>query len=178
MGEAGLYAATTVVFLGLSGLLLYPLVLGPSRVWRLFRCFLPAFLAYAVAWCMLWFALGPGLGEWLGSLAGSLALVWLIGLGLDCRGGLVRSWAVFFFAHSAGYFAGGWSMAWILQASESGMFGSLSSGRVGILAKLSWGLAYGAGFGAGLGYVFHACQRHGEDDGIKAPGHSHTKAEG
>ena len=75
VGEAGLYAVTTLVFLGLAVLMLNPLVSGPRRVWRFSRAFVPAFVAYAIAWCLLWFALGTGLGEWLASLAGSLAFV-------------------------------------------------------------------------------------------------------
>ena len=158
-GEAGLYAATTLVFVGLAGLLLHPLVSGPRRLWRFWRVFVPAFLAYAVCWCLFWFALGGGLGEWLGSLAGSLALVAVTSWGLGNGQRFVSSSIAFFLAHSAGYFAGGLLMAWVLEAHHSGWLAGISKDLVGLIGKLSWGLAYGIGFGAGLGYTFHACQR-------------------
>src|SRR5262245_22604597 len=73
VGEAGLYAATPVVFVGLSGLLLHPLLDGGMG--RFYRVFVPAFLAYAMAWSIAWFLLHFGAGEWLGSAAGSAAFV-------------------------------------------------------------------------------------------------------
>jgi hypothetical protein len=78
-GETGLYAASTVVFVGLAGLLMHPLVRGPRRLLRFYGVFIPAFIAYAVVWCSFWFWLRFGAGEWLGSLAGSFALVAVIG---------------------------------------------------------------------------------------------------
>jgi hypothetical protein len=158
VGEAGLYAVTTAVFLGLAVLLLYPLVSGSHRVWRFCRAFMPAFLAYAVAWCALWFVFGAGLGEWLGSLAGSLVFVALTGWGLGRCRGVVRASAVFFLTHSVGYFAGGWMMGWVLASPDRGALGGLPDDFVGIIAKLAWGLAYGVGFGAGLGYTYHRFQ--------------------
>jgi hypothetical protein len=159
VGEAGLYAVTTVVFLGLAVLLLNPLVSGPRRVWRLGRAFVPAFVAYAVAWCMVWFALGAGLGEWLASLVASLAFMAVFSWGLASWGRFASTSMVFFLTHSAGYFAGGWLMAWVLLSHRSGVLAGVSKDLVGILAKLAWGLAYGVGLGAGLGYALHACQR-------------------
>jgi hypothetical protein len=158
VGEAGLYAVTTAVFLGLAVLMLYPLVSGPRRVWYFCRAFIPAFLAYAVAWCALWFVFGAGLGEWLGSLAGSLVFVALTGWGLGRCRGFVRASAVFFVVHSAGYFAGGWMMGLVLAWQDGGALGGLSDDFGGILAKLAWGFAYGIGFGAGLGYIYHGFQ--------------------
>jgi hypothetical protein len=47
-GEAGLYAASTVVFVGLAGLLMHLLVRGHSRLLRFYGIFISAFIAYAV----------------------------------------------------------------------------------------------------------------------------------
>ena len=66
-GEPGLYGASTVVFVGLAGLLMHPLVRGPSRLLRFYGVFIPAFIAYAVVWCSFWFLLRFGVGEWLGA---------------------------------------------------------------------------------------------------------------
>jgi hypothetical protein len=161
-GEGGLYAVTTVVFLGLAVLLLNPLVSGPRRVWRLSRAFVPAFVAYAIAWCLLWCALGAGLGEWLGSLAGSLAFVAVISWGFASWGSFASSTIVFFLTHSMGNFAGGWLMVWVLQPHGAGVLAGAPKDFIGILAKLAWGLAYGVGFGAGLGYTLHASHHHSE----------------
>jgi hypothetical protein len=165
-GEAGLYAVTTVVFIGLALLLLNPLVSGPRRVWRLCRAFVPAFVAYAVAWCVLWFVWGSGLGEWLGSLTGSLAFVAVISWAMSSWRCYASASMVFFLTHSAGYFAGGWLMGWLIQSHGSGVLAGVPKDLVGIIAKLAWGLAYGVGFGAGLGYTLHACQRHWEADRV------------
>ncbi|HLY74475.1 MAG TPA: hypothetical protein VKU80_10190, partial [Planctomycetota bacterium] len=49
-GEGGFYAVVAAVFLGLSGLVLHPLVQGPKAFVRFMRIFVPAFLAYAGVW--------------------------------------------------------------------------------------------------------------------------------
>ena len=159
VGEVGLYAVTTVVFLGLAVLLLNPLVSGPRRVWRFGRAFVPAFVAYPVTWCMLWFALGAGLGEWLASLVASLVFMAVLSWGLASWSRFASTSMVFFLTHSAGYFTGGWLMAWVLLSHRSGVLAGVSKDLVGILAKLAWGLAYGVGLGAGLGYAVHVAQR-------------------
>jgi hypothetical protein len=155
-GEAGLYAASTVVFIGLAGWLLHPLVAGPRPVVRLLGVFVPAFLAYAVVWCAFWFVLGFGAGEWLGSLAGSVAFVGVAGWRFGNLRPVVKASLVFFAAHSAGYFAGGELMEVMSGEGAREWIGGLSREAQGALAKLSWGLLYGMGVGAGLGYAFHA----------------------
>lgn len=147
-GEAGLYAACTVVFVALSGLLLHRLVAGPGSLGRFYRIFIPAFVAYAVAWCAGWFALGMGAGEWLGSAAGSAVFAGVVAWSL----GNARAWPlgalVLFIAHSAGYFLGG-EMYYPSDRQ--------------VMAKLLWGLVYGLGFGAGIGFVFWLAQRKAAD---------------
>src|SRR5512138_2739961 len=73
VGEAGLYGACTVVFVGLSGLLLHPLVAPPRRIARFYKIFIPAFFAYAAVWSACWFKWHFGFGEWLASLLGCAA---------------------------------------------------------------------------------------------------------
>lgn len=171
-GEAGLYAASTVVFIGLAGWLLHPLVAGPRPVARLLGVFVPAFLAYAVVWCVFWFMLRFGAGEWLGSLAGSVAFVGIAGWRFGNLRPVVKASLVFFAAHSAGYFAGGELMEVMSGADAREWLGGVSREAQGALAKLSWGLLYGIGFGAGLGYAFHVLQKGKADRGFGNPNHS------
>lgn len=155
LGEAGLYAVTTVVFLGLALLLLPALVEGPRRRSKLARSFVPAFLAYALVWCLMWFVAGGRVGEWLGALLGCSAFVFFLGQGLKAGSLHLTPTGVFFALHTAGYFAGGWLMAWILELREAAPPTDTGTQFLSPLAKLAWGLAYGAGFGSGLGYLFH-----------------------
>jgi hypothetical protein len=154
VGEVGLYLTCALVFIGLSGLVLHPLVRGPGSLMRFYKIFLPAFGAYAVAWSAAWFVSRFGLGEWLGSLAGSVLLAFMIGRGLGHCRSLVKVSIVMFALHSAGYFAGGRLMGWLMSSAHAGLLG----GHHFALAQLSWGLLYGLGTGAGLGYAFFTFQ--------------------
>ncbi len=158
-GEAGMYVAIAVVFVALTGLWLHPLVLGKHRMRRFYGAFVPAFLAYASVWSGFWFWLKFGAGEWLGGFVGSLTFVALIAWRLGRAPGFVRASAVFFGLHTGGYWAGGYSMAWLVGLSRLHPTPFLTAPSLLILAKLSWGLFYGLGFGAGLGYVFATFQR-------------------
>jgi len=152
-GELVMYAAIAAVFLGLSGIVLGPLVGGGGRF---YKAFLPAFLFYAVVWCVAWFGLKGRMGEWTGAAAGCLVFT-LISMKLlgSVRGWLAAAIALFVL-HTAGYFAGDWAMYdfW-LEKKELIAQGNLTKPQLAILAKLSWGLCYGLGFGAGIGWVFH-----------------------
>src|SRR5581483_4505780 len=106
-GEIGLFATCMIVFLGASGLLMHPLVNGSNRLLRFYSVFIPAFFAYATVWSLSWFVLHFGLGEWLASLLGSVAFVAMASWRLGGRGSFVKTCAVVFVAHSAGYFLGG-----------------------------------------------------------------------
>ncbi len=158
VGEAGLYAATALVFLGLSGALLAPLLSGPRRIARFYGLFIPAFVVYSIAWCACWFALGAGWGEWLGSLVGSAAFAAWVCFRQTQWTVFPRSSLVLFVTHSAGYFLGGIAMAWMLRSDVAESLG-LSRSMGSTVAKLAWGLFYGLGFGLGLGFLFHAVQR-------------------
>jgi hypothetical protein len=143
-GEAAMYASCCLVFAVLSGLLLHPLLAGSATLWKFYRLFIPAFMAYAVAWCAGWFLLGAGQGEWVASLAGSFAFAAVMAASCGNRRALLPAALVMFLAHSAGYFCG-----------EKVCYASLHSAR----GELVWGLLYGLGFGAGIGHTFWLMQR-------------------
>lgn len=155
-----MYAMIALFFLGASGAVLHPL-LGPApgSRWRFYRAFVPAFFVYALVWSAAWFAWGAGSGEWLGSAGGALAMVVVARRLLgwkDPHRVLVMAVLGFLLLHNAGYFAGGKSMAWLMERSRSHPRGS--DGRKAWIwcAKLSWGLFFGLGVGAGFGLVFRA----------------------
>lgn len=157
-GEPALYLAVGMVFLGLSGPVLHPLVAGPGRLRRSYQAFLPAFLAYAIVWCAAWFALRSPAGEWLGSLGGTLAFAPLASRSLGHLPGACRSAPVLFLTHSAGYFAGGLWMGWLAGRHGREAFPGVDPASLRLAAQLGWGLFHGLGFGAGLGAVFHFAQ--------------------
>ncbi len=154
VGEIGLYVAIAVVFLGLSGALLHPLVPGPGAYRRFQTAFLPAFLAYAVGWSGAWFLWPNKTGEWVGSALGCLLFAVIACAILGRPRAAVVSFLVLFVTHSAGYFLGDVSMNWLSGSSGASLFPALSKSQMGTLAKLSWGLFYGLGFGAGIGFTF------------------------
>ena len=161
LGEGVLFAATAVVFVVLAGIVLAPLAPGPdraSRVSRVYRTFVPAFLVYAIVWSASWFLLRSHFGEWLASLLGSIAFV---GVACSLLGDLrpfAKASVVFFVAHSIGYFAGGAVAYALFRLAQDGGLAGLSPAALAAAGKLAWGLLYGLGFGAGLGYAFWACR--------------------
>ena len=142
LGEAGFYAVCALVFIGLAGIELHKLVIGPRTLGRFYALFAAGFGAYAVAWCLAWFLVRGKAGEWLGSLAGSAVFAMVLTSAFSASGSFIRVSVGLFITHSAGYFTGEW-----IHAS--------SGGRPGMLL---WGVAYGLGFGAGLGYALYVCQ--------------------
>lgn len=159
LGEAGMYAVSAVVFLGLSGLFLHPLVQGPNSVWRFYKAFTPAFFAYAIVWSVAWFTLKFGLGEWLGSLLGTVVFAALLGWSLGSHRSFFAVCLVLFVTHSAGYFLGGELYYWSKKPAAAEMFSGLSKSQIAICGRMAWGLLYGLGFGAGLGYAFFKFQK-------------------
>lgn len=153
-GELAMYAVIAAVFLAGSGLVLGPLAGGMARF---YKAFLPAFLAYAILWCAAWFGLGGRLGEWTGAAAGCLAFACVVSRLQGGGGRWLTAAVALFVLHSAGYFAGDWSMydVFVPKARAVGRE-SADFPHYMMLAKLSWGLFYGLGFGAGIGWVFHA----------------------
>jgi hypothetical protein len=107
-------------------------------------------------WTAAWFALPDKRGEWIGAAAGCLVFAWIAMKMLgSTRGWLIAALALFVL-HTAGYFAGDWSMydVFVPKARAAGK-GTPDFQHYMTLAKLSWGLFYGLGFGAGIGWVFN-----------------------
>jgi len=142
LGEPGFFAVCGLAFIGLAGLELRQLVIGPGATVRFCGLFAAGFGAYAVVWCLAWFLVGGKVGEWLGSLGGTAALAVVWTGAFSAAKQLVPVGTVLFVAHSIGYFAGE-----ILYASFRGKPG-----------MLLWGAAYGLGFGLGIGYALFVCQ--------------------
>jgi hypothetical protein len=142
-GEAAMYAAITVVYLGLGGVALSWLVAVPGAVTRFPPVFALGFLIYAIGWCAFWFGLrGKHYADLWGALVGLAGLTWLWQRAFGVRTGFAWILAGLFALHSVGYYVGG-----ELHAQFRG-----STGR------LLWGAAHGLGFGAGLGWALHHLQ--------------------
>ena len=154
LGEAGMYAACALIFIGLSGLLLHPLIMGPGSLVRFYQVFAPSFAAYAVAWVVGWLALGDPVGSALGLLVGSVAMGGMLAQAFDAGELRWKVVAALFVLNALGYFAGGWIASLVLALAGV----PLAQHAQAMLAKLLWGVSYGIGFGAGLGLAFHLCQ--------------------
>ncbi len=146
IGEAGMYAACAIVFIGLSGPLLHRLILGPGSLARFYKLFGTAFAAYSAAWIVGWMALRGHAGSIAGLFAGTAVMGAILAAAFGARRAALPSIAALFVLNSIGYFAGGWVEAAVARS------GPLP------LAMTLWGVCYGIGLGAGLGIAFHICQ--------------------
>ncbi|WP_395741484.1 hypothetical protein [Prosthecobacter sp.] len=145
VGEAGMYAACAVVFLGLTAPLLHRLIIGPGSVSRFYKVFCPAFAAYSVAWIVGWMSLKGHPGSLVGLAMGTMVMACLLVAAFDALRVVVRVALALFVLNSIGYFVGGVSEGMFIKQYPT-------------FAKLSWGVFYGLGLGAGLGAAFHLCQ--------------------
>jgi hypothetical protein len=145
MGEMGLYVACTAVFIGLSGLLLHGLIIGPGSLPRFYKVFTLAFMAYVIAWAAFWIWLRSEAGEIAGLLGGTAAMGAILAFAFDARRAVVKIIAALFALNAAGYWAGGWFEGKLVIDHR-------------LTAILLWAICYGIGFGAGLGMAFHFCQ--------------------
>ena len=158
-GELGLYAACAIVFIGLSGVLLHKLVIGPGALILFYKLFSLAFLGYAVAWTAGWMTLRGATGGVVGALAGMAALGGILAYGFAARGAMLKIVLALFVANAAGYFIGEWAHNAVLALKEGNASGIvLDKSTRSIFSKAAWGLFYGFGFGAGIGWVFYFCQ--------------------
>jgi len=159
VGEAGLYAVCAVVFIGLSGLLLHRLIIGPGSLVRFYKVFSLAFALYAVAWTIGWMAFRGFAGSTAGLLAGTTVMGVILACGFKAGGATARIILVLFVANAAGYFIGEWAYNFIPTLKEGNALGIvLERPTRAMLSKAAWGFSYGLGFGAGIGFAFHACQ--------------------
>ena len=144
-GEIGLYLACAVVFIGLSGICLHRLIIGPGSLPRFYKIFTLAFTAYAVAWVAFWMWLRGDAGSIGGLLAGTAAMGFLLALAFDAPRSLLKIVAALFVFNTLGYFVGGWVEAKLPHEYRTA-------------GMMLWGVFYGLGFGTGLGLAFYFCQ--------------------
>lgn len=159
-GEAGLYAICMVVFIGLSGLLLHRLIIGPGSLARFYQLFGIVFAAYSVAWMAGWMSLRGHWGSLVGLFAGTAVMGWMLTRAFDARAETPKVIAALFVFNSIGYFVGGWVEGSLLAMNESSILGvPVAKETRRLIAMLLWGVCYGIGLGAGLGVAFYLCQR-------------------
>ena len=158
VGEVGLYLVCAVVFIGLSGPLLYGLMIRPGSMGRFYKLFAVSFAAYSVLWIAGWMALRGHPGSVVGLFAGTAAMGWILARAFDSKDTL-KIIAALFVLNSLGYFIGGVAEGAVLEMKSLSLFGTPMSKRSqAMLAKSLWGVFYGIGFGAGLGLAFYYCQ--------------------
>jgi hypothetical protein len=145
VGEVGLYATCAAVFIGLSGVALHRLIIGPGSLSRFYKLFGLGFAAYSVGWIGCWMGIGGDKGSMAGLLCGTAAMGVIFAWAFDARCAALRIVGALFVPNAAGYFLGGW-IEWRLGVHH--LLG----------AMLLWGVLYGIGFGAGLGMAFYLCQ--------------------
>lgn len=163
VGEAGLYAACAIIFIGLSGPLLHRLIIGPGSLSRCYKIFSLAFLAYAVVWTIAWMTLARATGAATAGIVGGLCGIIIMGtvlaLGFAAPGAIVKVIVALFISNLAGYFIGEWAYNGLNALNDGNATGFVLERQTrSILSKTAWGLCYGLGFGAGIGFAFHACQ--------------------
>ncbi len=145
-GEVGLYIVCTAVFIGLSGVCLHRLILGPGSLSRFYKLFALAFVAYAVAWVALWMKLRGDEGSIAGLLAGTCAMGAIFAFAFDAKRQALGVIIALFVCNTLGYYVGGRVEGKLIIDHH-------------VAAMLLWGACYGIGFGAGLGFAFHLCQK-------------------
>lgn len=159
VGEIGLYGACAIVFIGLSGVLLHRLIIGPGSLPRFYQIFSLAFVGYATAWTVGWMSFGGLTGSIVGALAGIAVMGGILALGFRAPRSMFKIFLVLLAANAAGYFIGEWAYnlaSALREGNASGIV--LSSTTRSLLSKSLWGLFYGLGFGAGIGATFYFCQ--------------------
>lgn len=159
IGELGLYVACALAFIGLSGVLLHRLIIGPGSLRRFYQLFSLAFIGYAVAWTISWFALRGIAGGVIGALTGVAVMGGVIAAGFNAWNKALMVIAVLFITSVAGYFLGEWAYNFIKTLQEVNATGLvLSPSARALWSKTAWGLFYGFGFGAGIGQAFYFSQ--------------------
>jgi hypothetical protein len=158
-GEVGLYLACALVFIGLSGVALHRLIIGPGSLWRFYALFTVSFSAYALGWTVGWMSLRGHVGSATGLLLGTSVMGWLLVRAFDSRSELLKVIAALFLLNAAGYFIGGWVEGRVASMKGISYLGfAVTANERKLIAMLLWGLCYGLGLGAGLGFAFYCCQ--------------------
>jgi hypothetical protein len=145
MGEMELYVACLAVFIGLSGICLHRLIIGPGSLVRFYKLFSLAFTAYAAVWVAVWVWLRGDAGVIGGLLGGAVAMGLVLAFAFDALRATIKVIAALFVLNAIGYY-----------------FGGRIAGKLAIdhraLGMLLWGVCFGVGLGAGLGLAFYFCQ--------------------
>jgi hypothetical protein len=145
MGEMELYLACLAVFIGLSGVCLHRLIIGPGSLPRFYKLFSLAFTAYAVVWVALWVWLRGDAGVIGGLFGGAMAMGLVLAFAFDAGRATIKVVPALFVLNAIGYYLGG-----------------RIAGKLAIdhraLGMLLWGVCFGVGLGAGLGLAFYFCQ--------------------
>lgn len=158
-GETGLYVACAIVFIGLSGLLMHRLIIGPGSLSGFYKIFSLAFVTYAIVWTVGWMTLRGTTGGVVGSLVGMVVMGGVLAIGFAARGATLKIIVVLFVTNVAGYFIGEWAHNAVLALKDGNASGVvLDRSTRAMLSKAAWGLCYGLGFGAGIGLAFYFCQ--------------------
>jgi hypothetical protein len=158
-GELVMYSTCALMFMGLSGLLLHRLIIGPGSLRRFYAFFSAAFLIYSIGWTSGWMVFRGHLGSAVGLLIGTMLMSIVFGFAFDARHQIAKVAAVLFATNALGYFVGGWIENYLSHQSHFGAAGIMLSGAaLAIFMKYMWAICYGVGFGAGLGFAFYSCQ--------------------
>jgi hypothetical protein len=154
-----MYSTCALVFIGLSGLLMHRLVIGPSSLKRFYAFFSAAFLIYAIGWTAGWMLFRGHAGSAGGLMIGTILMSNVFGFVFDAKTRIAGVAAILFASNALGYFVGGWIEGYLSHQTEFGAAGiALSGASLAIFMKYMWAICYGVGFGAGLGYAFYTCQ--------------------
>ncbi len=150
--EWQLYAACAGVFLLGGGLSLLPGSGYRSKREAIVFIgrFAGGFLAYAVIWSAAWFSFRNTFGEITGSFLGLMALAAVIGKKGTFPGGFFSGVAVIFLWHTIGYYTGGFLYEALQNRGQFAIQLDAAPKTIVHLARLAWGLGYGAGLGYGL----------------------------
>ena len=144
MGEMDLYIACIAMFIGMSGICLHRLIIGPGSLPRFYKVFSLAFTAYAVAWVAFWVWLRGNAGSIGGLLGGACAMGLVLTFAFDAPRSIGKVVVALFVLNALGYYIGG------------RLHGKLAIDHRA-LGMLLWGVCYGVGLGSGLGLAFYFC---------------------
>lgn len=150
--ESQLYTGCAAVFLIGGGLSLLPGSGYQSKkeAAQFVGRFALGFLAYAVIWSVAWFTFRNTFGEITGSFFGLIALAAILGKTKPFPGGFLSGVAVLFLWHTIGYYTGGYLYEILQNRGQFGIELNTTTKTITHIARLAWGLGYGAGLGYGL----------------------------
>lgn len=171
-GEIGMYIACAVAFVGLSGLLLHKLIIGPGSLSRFYKLFGIGFTLYSVAWIASWISLSRvgssfagiisfyHLASIVGLFTGTLIMGVIFARAFEaCPLTAAKTVLALFSLNAVGYFVGGITEHDIAALKEMNLLGvHLDKRQTFTVAMMSWGVFYGLGLGAGLALAFYFCQ--------------------